>query len=137
VGWPISTYETVASLRSAGYTPLADEVSYRWCFMVKRAVSDRGGATPTPKGVTVPIAEKMDVSLCSDGGAATIGHGNQALDDGFRWGCDAFKMLVRELPEELRDALRRDIKPDLLFDSAMKRLPRGRSTSRHALAMSG
>jgi neutral trehalase len=125
VGWPITTYETATSLRRAGFVREADEIAYRWCHMVLAAVAQNGGPQVSPHGAIIaPIAEKMDVTQRSTAGAASIGYGNQGLAEGFRWGCDAFKLLARELPGELQDGLGRGTDPELLFGPELQRLLR-------------
>lgn len=123
IGWPIVTYETVVALRQAGHEAKANEIAYRWCYAVQAEAERSGGLQFSQRGeYEAPVMEKMDVVGQGKGGAASVGYGNQGAGHegeggGFRWGYDAFKLLVRGLPEGLRDALARQIEPGLVrFD---------------------
>jgi alpha,alpha-trehalase len=130
IGWPISTYETVKGLRSIGEDRKANEIAYRWCLMVQNVMDSHGGLHFAQQGgFEAPVFEKMDVTLKSPGGAATIGYGNQGAGvegegSGFRWGYDAYKLLYRDLPEDLRAHLRRGTDAEVLFDARMQLLRR-------------
>lgn len=123
IGWPIVTYETVEALRQAGQDAKANEIAYRWCFAVQREAERSGGVQFSRLGeYEAPVMEKMDVVGGGKDGAASVGYGNQGAGHegeggGFRWGYDAFKLLVRGLPSGLQRALAAQIEPDLVrFD---------------------
>ncbi len=121
IGWPITTYETVKGLADAGFAGTANEIAYRWLFMVQSTMEERGGLHASPRGgFDAPIFEKMDVTYSSPEGAAAIGYGNQGGGDegvgsGFRWGLDAYKLLYQGLPLPLQQKLRAGASPDALF----------------------
>jgi alpha,alpha-trehalase len=117
IGWPITTYETVTGLRAAGFEERANEIAYRWCHMVQTVMDTQGGLHFARDGFDAPVFEKMDVTRRSHAGAATVGYGNQGggvegEGSGFRWGYDAYKLLYRDLPPQLREKLRSGIDPD-------------------------
>lgn len=121
IGWPISTYETAQGLRRAGFASTANEIAYRWCFMVQETMERRGGLHASAQGGwDAPIFEKMDVTRRTPDGAAQVGYGNQGGGDegqgsGFRWGLDAYKLLYQSLPLPLQQKLRAGVDPDALF----------------------
>lgn len=124
IGWPIVTYETVLALASAGQHAKANEIAYRWCYAVQEEAEKSGGLQYSKQGeYEAPVMEKMDVVGQGKDGAASVGYGNQGAGHegeggGFRWGYDAFKLLVRGLPAGLRKALAAGISPSLVrFDA--------------------
>jgi alpha,alpha-trehalase len=123
VGWPITTYETVKGLRSIGEDDLANEIAYRWCFMVENVMENKGGVhTSKAGGYEAPIFEKMNVTESSARVDPPCGYGNQGGNDhgegfGFRWGLDSYKLNFRELPQHLQESLRRGASPEVVFDA--------------------
>jgi neutral trehalase len=126
IGWPIATYETVVALRNVGEHGLADEIAYRWCWMVQREMDRSGGLQYSKEGeFEAPITEKMPVSDLGIGGIAEVGYGNQGKGKegeggGFRWGYDAYKLLQRSLPKSLADSLANQRDPDLVFSNKVR-----------------
>jgi alpha,alpha-trehalase len=126
IGWPIATYETVVGMKKVGAKDEADEIAYRWCWMVQREMDRNGGLQYSDRGgFEAPIMEKMDVTSLSQAGEAKLGYGNQGAGregehGGFRWGYDAYKLLERGLPERLKSALANGVDPDLLFSDAVR-----------------
>ncbi|MBP6556788.1 MAG: trehalase [Flavobacterium sp.] len=108
-GWPPHQMIIWKGLLNYGYVDLAQEIIYRWLWMVTKNATDYNGTVP----------EKYDVVSVSHKVFAE--YGNQGTDfeyitrEGFGWMNASFQLGMKLLKNELKAALNQLTSPDLLF----------------------
>lgn len=108
-GWPPHQMIIWKGLMHYGYDELAQEIIYRWLWMITKNAADYNGTVP----------EKYDVVSVSHKVFAE--YGNQGTDfeyitrEGFGWMNASFQLGMQLLNTELKSALNQLTSPDLLF----------------------
>ena len=108
-GWPPHQIIIWQGLIHYGYTSLAQELIYKWLFMITQNACNYNGTIP----------EKYDVVTCSHKVFAE--YGNQGTDfeyitrEGFGWMNASFQYGMHLLSDDLKSKLNQLLKPDVIF----------------------
>ena len=108
-GWPPHQIIIWQGLIHYGYTSLAQELIYKWLFMITQNACNYNGTIP----------EKYDVVTCSHKVFAE--YGNQGTDfeyitrEGFGWMNASFQYGMHLLSDDLKNKLNQLLKPNVIF----------------------